>query len=841
MAPRSAPAARPLLRAPDGSQAPEAPVEARPGAGPARAASPAKAPTGPAPSPGAASPAAPALSPPAAAQIPSAPTALAPTALAPTAPAPTALAAPASSAAAPPRAAVARPAGRDVIRAFELAEKVQAYDPRADTSLIDAAYVMAMQAHGAQTRDNGDAYITHPIAVANILADYRLDVASIVTGLLHDTIEDTDVKLPDITRRFGAEIAALVDGVTKLTRLELQSDRTKQAENFRKLVLAMSKDIRVLLVKLADRLHNMRTLLYVRAPERRQRIARETMEIYAPLAERIGMDAMKTELQSLSFAQLEPEAFDTIMARLNFLRGQGADVIEEVRQELIRVCRDGGVEVLEVRGREKSPYSIWEKMQRRNVAFEQLSDIMAFRIVVASRGDCYAALGAVHAAYPVIAGRFKDYISTPKANGYQSLHTGVTLRQPRNQKIEVQIRTPDMHDIAENGVAAHWVYKEPEAARAATSVAEVQRFRWVQDLLEILDNSGAPDEFLENTKLELYQDQVFCFTPKGQLIQLPRGATPIDFAYAVHSQVGDTCVGAKINGRLLPLRHVLQNGDQVEILTARGGTPSPQWERFVVTGKARARIRRYVAQQQRQNHKDAGRAALAKAFRQEGVDGAEKLIEPALKALKAASLDDLYVAVGNGTTGPKDVVYAVYPQLRQSPRGPRIVPPMLARAAGRGDGAMAISGLVSGMEVHYAGCCHPLPGDRIVGIVTTGKGVTIHTHGCQMLESFSATPERFIDVDWDAAVLASGKAKPGSAHIGRISVIAANDPAALASLTNAVSKHEGAVANLKIVNRQQDFCEILVDVEVRDLRHLMIVIAGLRAAPGITEVERARG
>ena len=410
-------------------------------------------------------------------------------------------------------------------------------------------------------------------------------------------------KLPEIESRFGKEIAGLVDGVTKLTRLELQSDRTKQAENFRKLVLAMSRDIRVLLVKLADRLHNMRTLHFVRDPDRRKRIARETMEIYAPLAERIGMDAIKTELQTLAFTQLEPEAYATIQARLNFLRGQGADVIDDVRRELIQVCREAGVEPIEIMGREKSPFSIWEKMHRRNVAFEQLSDIMAFRIVVQTKADCYAALGAVHSAYPVIAGRFKDYISTPKSNGYQSLHTGVTLRQPRNQKIEVQIRTAEMNDVAENGVASHWVYKAPDKKVDGT---DVQRFRWVQDLLEILDNSAAPDEFLENTKLELYADQVFCFTPKGQLIQLPRGATPVDFAYAVHSQVGDTCVGAKVNGRLMPLRHHLENGDQVEIMTARGGTPSPQWDRFVVTGKARARIRRFIHQEQRQQSRDAG-------------------------------------------------------------------------------------------------------------------------------------------------------------------------------------------------------------------------------------------
>src|SRR5579872_3455037 len=725
--------------------------------------------------------------------------------------------------------------------AIMLCDKLRAYDPKADTGVIDAAYTLAAHAHGTQLRDNGDPYITHPVAVANILAGYRLDTASIVTGLLHDVIEDTPVKLPELQSRFGGEIAGLVDGVTKLTRLELQSDRTKQAENFRKLVLAISRDIRVLLVKLADRLHNMRTLHFVQDPERRRRIARETMEIYAPLAERIGMDAVKTELQNLAFAQLDPEACATIQARLNFLRGQGADVIEEVRAELKRVCEDGGVKVVEVVGREKSPYSIWEKMHRRNVAFEQLSDIMAFRIVVPSREACYAALGAVHSAYPVIAGRFKDYISTPKSNGYQSLHTGVTLREPRNQKIEIQIRTADMNDIAENGVAAHWVYKGPDKKKADKN--DLQRFRWVQDLLEILENSAAPDEFLENTKLELYEDQVFCFTPKGQLIQLPRGATPVDFAYAVHSQVGDACVGAKINGRLLPLRHQLQNGDQVEIMTARGGTPSPQWERFVVTGKARARIRRFIHQQQRQQHLDAGRAELAKAFRQEGLDGSEKSLAPALKTLKFAAVDDLYIAVGNGNLGPKDVVHAAYPELRQAPRAPRIIaapPPRASQRHGhKTDFDMPITGLVPGMAYHFAGCCHPVPGVEIVGIVTTGKGVTIHARDCQTLTSFAATPERFIEVDWNLEALISQR-HDGKAlhHTARISVIGANDPTSLANLTNAIAKQDGAVASLKVVNRQSDFIEALVDVDVRDLAHLSKVIAGLRGTVGIKGVER---
>ena len=721
-----------------------------------------------------------------------------------------------------------------------LLARVASYDSKADPALIDDAYGVAEQAHAAQKRDNGEPYITHPLAVANILAGYKLDSASIITALLHDTVEDTSVSLADIQKRFGPEVAGLVDGVTKLTRLELQSDRTKQAENFRKLVLAMSKDIRVLIVKLADRLHNMRTIGAISAAHKRQRIARETMEIYAPLAERIGMEAVKTELQTRSFAEIDPEAYETIQARLNFLRGQGADVIEEVRQELLRVCREAGLNDVEISGREKSPYSIWQKMQRRNVAFEQLSDIMAFRIIVPTRADCYVALGAIHAAYPVIAGRFKDYISTPKTNGYQSLHTGVTLRQPRNQKIEIQIRTAEMQAVAEAGVAAHWLYKQSEA-----SSQDVQKFRWVQDLLEILENS-APDEFLENTKLELYQDQVFCFTPKGQLIQLPRGATSVDFAYAVHSQIGDTCVGARINGRLMPLRYELQNGDQVEILTARGGTPSPAWERFVVTGKARARIRRFLAQQMRDAHRDAGKSILAKAFRQEGVDGSEKVLDQVLKPLKQASVDDLYVSVATSIIGAKDVIHAAYPELR-APRAPRVLPAFMGgaltarslRSAPKGDGGLPITGIVAGMDVHYAGCCHPLPGDKIVGIVTTGKGITVHAKDCATLDTFAATPERFIDIDWDQASLAKLDPK---AHrfTGRISVIANNAPNALANLTNAVSKQDGAIANLKIVHRQQDFFETMVDVEVRDARHLNQVIAGLRGTTGIAQVERER-
>ena len=729
-----------------------------------------------------------------------------------------------------------------------LAQKVLAYDPRADGGVIERAYMLAAEAHAPQKRENGDPYIGHPLAVADVLAGYRLDSGTIVTALLHDVVEDTPIGLEVLEKRFGKEVARLVDGVTKLTRLELQSERTKQAENFRKLVLAMSEDIRVLLVKLADRLHNMRTLGAIPKPEKRARTARETLEIYAPLAERIGMDALKTELETLSFREINSDAWQTIAARLTYLRGQGADLIEEIEADLRRVMGEAEVHVLDVTGREKSPYSIWLKMQSKNVAFEQLSDIMAFRVIVRDKHDCYAALGAIHSAYRVVPGRFKDYISTPKTNGYQSLHTGVTVPARRNAKIEIQIRTREMHEVAEYGVAAHWIYKQ-----GADSLRDRKKFPWVKDLLEILESAAEPQEFLEHTKLELHRDQVFCFTPKGDLIELPRGATPIDFAYQVHSQVGDTTVGAKVNGKIVPLRHVLENGDQVEIITARGGTPNPQWERFVATGKARARIRRFVHARQRATQKEEGRAAIAKAFRAEGVDFAEKLVESSVpKALKQADFESLCVAVATGAIAPREVLHAVFPELKGPPRASDPLP--LARPRGRlgagqlltagprgerlsvpkRDSALGITGLVTGMAVHFAGCCHPLPGDRIVGIVATGRGVTVHKQGCHSLEAFSATPERFLDIDWDYDTGAQGR------HVGRVEVTTSDEPGALASVANAISKQDGAVTNIRVVTRHNDSCELIVDVEAKDTRHLSMIVAALRASPGVLQADRAK-
>jgi GTP diphosphokinase / guanosine-3',5'-bis(diphosphate) 3'-diphosphatase len=711
-----------------------------------------------------------------------------------------------------------------MMRQFELAELVRSYDPNADEDALNRAYVFSMKAHGAQLRASGDPYFSHPVEVAGILAQMKLDSASIVTGLLHDTVEDTVATLDDIDAVFGHEIARLVDGVTKLSRIELQSDQTKQAENFRKLVLAMSEDIRVLLVKLADRLHNMQTLHFIKSDEKRRRIARETMDIYAPLAERLGMQRMKDELEDLAFAELQPDARGSILTRLDFLRDQGAALVPRIEAELQCKLAEGGLNDALVSGREKSPCSIWHKMQQKNVAFEQLSDVMAFRVLVDDVGDCYHALGIIHSAYHVVPGRFKDYISTPKPNNYRSLHTGVI--GPEQQRIEIQIRTRDMHEVAELGVAAHWSYKQ------GAGKTEGPQYRWLRELLDILDHASGPEEFLEHTKLEMFQDQVFAFTPKGDLFALPRGATAVDFAYAVHSEIGDTCVGAKVNGRLVPLRTALGNGDQVEIITSKAQRPSPTWERFVVTGKARARIRRFIRTQQRAQYLDLGKAIVQKAFRQEGREFSERPLESAVKTFNCPTVEDLYVAVGQGLVTGRAIVNAVFPQ--QQDKAKVVSLARARRKIGHNDTAVAIRGLIPGMALHFAGCCHPLPGDRIVGIVTTGKGVTIHTIDCDTLENFADTPERWLDVAWS-------NSDADAIHVGRLNVMIANEPGNLGSLTTVIGKQGGNITNLKITNRSSDFFEMMLDIEVADVKHLTTIIAALRANPVINSVERARG
>ena len=726
-----------------------------------------------------------------------------------------------------------------MIRQFELVERVQSYDPDADEDMLNRAYVFGLKKHGTQMRASGDPYFSHPVEVAGILAEMKLDTASIVTGLLHDTIEDTDATREEIARLFGESVARLVDGVTKLSRLEVQSESTKEAENLRKLVLAMSSDIRVLLVKLADRLHNMRTLHHIKDPARRRRIAHETMDLYAPLASRIGMEKVKRELEELAFAELNPDGRSSVLARQDYLRERGERLVPEIEAELIKTLKEGGL-VAQISGREKTPYSIWRKMQNKNVSFEQLADIMAFRIIVADVAQCYQALGLIHGSYQVIPGRFKDYISVPKPNGYRSLHTGVI--GPLGQRIELQIRTEEMQDQAERGVAAHWIYKQGGPS------TDAPQYAWLRSLIEILDKAPNAEEFLEHTKLEMFHDQVFCFTPKGKLIALPKGATPIDFAYAVHSQVGDTCVGSKINGRMLPLRTQLSNGDQVEIITSKAQTPSPTWERFVVTGKAKAAIRRFIRTRQREQYLQLGKSLLDKTFHEEGYEVTEKGLDGVRANFKQATTDDLIAAVGAGLVTSREVMTAVYPGLKQPQRkdgGADVVPISRARNKAAADAArakkepagsqIAIRGLIPGMAVHFARCCHPLPGDRIVGIITTGKGVTIHTIDCSTLESFSESPERWIDVGWDSV----SEGQPGI-YTGRLKVTVANQPGSLSKLSTVIARHEGNISNLRIVNRSMDFFDMVIDVEVNDVKHLANITAALRATPAINAVERAR-
>ena len=716
-----------------------------------------------------------------------------------------------------------------MMRQFQLVEKVRGYDPGADENALNRAYVFSMKAHGSQQRASGDPYFSHPVEVAGILSEKKLDTASIVTGLLHDTVEDTVATLGDIERLFGDEVSRLVDGVTKLGQLELQSDQTKQAENFRKLLLAMSEDIRVLLVKLADRLHNMRTLFYITNPEKRVRIARETMDIYAPLAERIGIRDWKDELEDLAFQEMNTDARASIVNRLGFLRERGDDLVGLVVEELKETLAEEGV-FAKVLGREKKPYSIWRKMQRRDVEFEQLSDIVAFRIIVEDVESCYRTLGVIHSQYQVVPGRFKDYISIPKSNGYKSIHTGVM--GPQSQRVEVQIRTPEMHEVAELGVAAHWQYKQGVPGPSKDGM----QYRWLRELLEILEHAAEPEEFLEHTKLEMFADQVFCFSPKGDLFALPFNATPVDFAYAIHTDIGNTCVAAKINGRIMPLRTRLKNGDQVEITISKAQTPSPAWEAFVVSGKARACIRRFIRSQRVEQYENLGREIVEKAFSRDGYELTRKAIKGVLKKLDVEDETELYASVGEGVLTGRDILEAVYPGAKGRDVQKNVVSIDEVRPKSKKKShAIPIKGLIPGMAVHFAGCCHPLPGDRIVGIVTTGKGVTIHTIDCETLEAFQEAPERWLDVAWER------EGTNGFEHTARIHTILSNTPGSLGTLSTVIGRDGGNISNLKVTNRSADFFELLVDIEVLDVKQLTNIIAALRASSVIHTVERQRG
>ncbi|SUB00483.1 GTP pyrophosphokinase rsh [Pannonibacter phragmitetus] len=736
-----------------------------------------------------------------------------------------------------------------MMRQYELVERVTRYNPNADEGLLNKAYVYAMKKHGSQTRASGDPYFSHPLEVAAILTDLRLDDATVAVALLHDTIEDTDATRAEIDTVFGEEIGKLVEGLTKIKRLDLVSQKTKQAENFRKLLLAIADDVRVLLVKLADRLHNMRTLQHM--PEhKRGRIAEETMEIYAPLAGRMGMQDMREELEDLSFQVLNPEAYATIAERLTGLRERNGGLIGEIESLLTAQIAERGI-AARVKGREKRPYSIFRKMQQKSLGFEQLSDIYGFRVIVGTTEACYRVLGIIHTTWPTVPGRFKDYISTPKQNDYRSIHT--TIVGPSRQRVELQIRTEAMDRVAEYGIAAHALYKDGQTGgrNIARHTDESRAYDWLRRTIDLLSQGDTPEEFLENTKLELFHDQVFCFTPKGRLIALPRGATPIDFAYAVHTGIGNTCVGCKINGKIMPLVTELRNGDEVEVIRSQAQTPPPAWESIAVTGKAKAAIRRATRESIRKQYGALGEHVLQRAFNRADKPYSEGLLDGVLGLLNQETVADLLASVGRGELSAQQVVKAVHPDY-QDERTAHLKPEpgegwfdlekgqglkfRIPDAVQGSDGlALPIRGLTGDIPVSFAPNGGAVPGDRIVGILTPSEGLTIYPIQSPALKEFDDQSDRWIDVRWDIDV------DNPERFPARINVSALNEPGSLAAIAQVIGDNGGNIDNLKMVRKVADFHQMIIDLEVWDLKHLNRIINQLRAKPNVSSVTRVNG
>jgi guanosine-3',5'-bis(diphosphate) 3'-pyrophosphohydrolase len=738
-----------------------------------------------------------------------------------------------------------------MMRQYELVERVHQYKPDVNEALLNKAYVYAMQKHGQQKRASGDPYISHPLEVAAILTDMHLDESTIAVALLHDTIEDTSATRDEIDRLFGEDIGRLVEGLTKLKKLDLVSKKAKQAENLRKLLLAISDDVRVLLVKLADRLHNMRTLDHMSA-EKRARISEETMDIYAPLAGRMGMQDMREELEELSFRHINAEAYETISQRLAELSERNAGLVRNIEQELTDLLSPSGLESAVVKGRQKKPYSVFRKMQSKSLSFEQLSDVYGFRVIVDQVQDCYKALGLIHTRWRVVPGRFKDYISTPKQNDYQSIHT--TIVGPSRQRIELQIRTRRMHDIAEYGIAAHTLYKDgatPPSVEGGTKQSNA--YAWLRLTIEALAEGDSPEEFLEHTKLELFQDQVFCFSPKGKLIALPRGATPIDFAYAVHTNVGDTCVGAKINGRIMPLVTRLANGDEVEIIRSGVQVPPAAWEEVVVTGKARSAIRRATRLAIRKQYSGLGQRILERTFERAGKVFSKEMMKPALHRLGQKEVEDAIAAVGRGEMSSLDVLRAVYPDYqdeRVTPKPaaeegwfyvrnaqgmifkiPEGQADRIAQEAGKSEVLKLFRGLSDSVEVRFSPS-GAVPGDRIVGIHDQEKGITIYPIQSPTLQKYDDEPDRWIDIRWDLDE--TNKTR----FMARILVTALNEPGTLATVARTIGLADVNISTLSMIRVAPDFTEMMIDVEVWDLRQLSHLLQQMKDVECISTAKR---
>jgi len=700
--------------------------------------------------------------------------------------------------------------------ASELYSKISKYDNFVCERTIEKAYYLSEKAHSNQFRSSGEKYFTHPVAVAEYLIEMKLDSATIITALLHDVVEDSEVTLDEISKEFGNEISKLVDGVTKLSKLELKFGFA-QAENFRKLLLASSDDIRVLLVKLADRLHNIRTIDGIKSYEKKSRICFETLEIFAPLAERLGINAIQRELEDRCFAIVKPETQDSIVRRLKLIYSKDELNIPAIAKEIETLLNQNNINC-NVTGRVKSSYSIWKKMQRKNLSMDQLSDIMAFRVIVDDVSSCYKSVGILHQEYTAVMGRFKDYISAPKRNGYQSLHS--SLVGPQKTKIEVQIRTSIMNEFALNGIAAHWIYKD------GAKWSEGIKYKWVRELIQILEESNEPEEFLENTKLEMYNDQVFCFTPKGNLIILPKGANAVDFSYAVHSEVGNAAVGAKINNKKRLITTEIKNGDQVEILTSKNSFPDPKWMDTCITGKAKSAIRRFIRIRETKEFLQLGTALLQKEYRQQNKRMNATSLGKIINEYGLSDLDELLIEIGKGNINSRDVLNFLYPKIdnqkKELPKLQKI----------NSQESIKIKGVVDGMAIHYAHCCHPLPGERIVGIVTTGKGITIHALDCFALEKFNDTPEMWLEVSWDAENI--------KFHKGSLVATLSNEPGSLADVTKIISINNGNISNIQVISRNLDFYKFNIDLEVQNINHLNQIIAAMRLSQFVESVDRGK-
>ncbi|MEL6618183.1 MAG: bifunctional (p)ppGpp synthetase/guanosine-3',5'-bis(diphosphate) 3'-pyrophosphohydrolase [Pseudomonadota bacterium] len=700
-----------------------------------------------------------------------------------------------------------------MISADDLIALVRNYNPKTNEALIRHAYEFGGRMHAGQFRHSGEPYFTHPVAVAAILTEQQLDDATIITALLHDTIEDTKASYSIVAAEFGEEIAKLVDGVTKLTNLQLSSVETKQAENFRKLFMAMSKDMRVILVKLSDRLHNMRTIRSMRADKQVQK-ARETMDIFAPLAGRMGMQWMREELEDLAFKTLNPDARSSIMRRFITMQRETGDVIQRITGDMRHELEKAGIEA-EVFGRAKKPYSIWRKMQEKDESFSRLSDIYGFRIITGTEEDCYRTLGAIHQRWRAVPGRFKDYISQPKTNGYRSIHTTVSGRD--GKRVEVQIRTSQMHDVAETGVAAHWSYRD--GVRSQNPFA-VDPAKWISQLTEQFDAEEDHDEFLEAVKLEMYSDQVFCFTPKGEVVKLPRGATPIDFAYAIHTRIGNACVGAKVDGRRVPLWTRVKNGQSVEIITAEGQTPQATWLEIATTGKAKSAIRRSLREADRERFITLGRELARSAFSHVQKKATDKALEAAAKHLRLKDADEVLARLGSAELTGRDVVQAIYPDLK--PKTGKVV-----------DAGRAVIGLRPGQSFQRATCCEPLPGERIVGITFRGEGVVVHSIDCERLIEYENQPDRWLDLHWHDG---SHPAVYGAT----LDVTIGNDAGVLGRICTLIGESAANISNLEFIDRKPDFYRLLIYVEFRDAQHLHSLMGALEAESDVAAIRRYR-